>query len=263
MHRLLIILLTSTSLYGMEKSIFFNSMHKLIFFMKEEAALDVESQEQLLIDQALRKSLKGTATWKIIPPEVKSHIFSFIPEEMKNLILVDWECHNLTKEPAFLQSIALFVVNRDLKKAVNIYAYALESDNELLAQALLTADLHERVISEAGLGLLSKESSLGTNMGPLLINEPEDDTATFIKAIIISYPQAVRIIFIKAAGQGDLPLINICFDNGIDLDINNDSNSKGNNALMEAANSGHLEVVKLLIVKGADINTKTELEKTP
>ena len=246
MHRLLIILLVSISLYGMEE----------FLIMKEEALLDGESQEQLLIEEAIRKSLEGTTNWQMLPSEVKCHIFSFIPEEMKNLILVDWECHNLTREPAFLQSVAIFVLNENLEKAVNIYAYALESDNEILHQALLTANLHEKVIRESGLEMFSKESSLEINSDSLSMNKL-DSTTGFIKAIIRSYPQVARIIFIKAAGQGDLPLINICFDNGIALDINNDHNARGRNALMEAAYNGHIEIVKLLIVKDANVNSKT------
>lgn len=65
MHRLLIILLVSISLYGMEE----------FLIMKEEALLDGESQEQLLIEEAIRKSLEGTTNWQMLPSEVKCHIF--------------------------------------------------------------------------------------------------------------------------------------------------------------------------------------------
>jgi len=231
-------------------------------FLTKEEAFDRESLDQLSLAHAINVSLEEKTHWQMIPAEVKVKIFSWIPEEIKNLILINHECYALTKELFFLKRVAVLVIDKNLEKAANLYAQAFEEDNTILTQALLNAHLDKRLIATADLTRFSKESSLDSNFDPVIINEIGDDTTAFMKAIIKLFPQAARIIFIKAAGK-DLSLINICFDNRIDINLNNDYNSEDTNALMEAAYTGHTEIIQLLTANGADVNAKNKSESTP
>lgn len=263
MRRLLILLLFCFSVKGMEDSI--SEPHTYVedyFLMGEEAVFDIGSQNELLLEQGIHMSLEEITTWQMIPRELKVGIFSLIPEEIKNLILINRECNRLTKDPFFVKAFAIFLIDKNLEKAVNLYAHAFEQDNEILIQELLNAHLREKIIPETGLELFSKESVLDTSAGPIIINESQDNSSAFIKSIVKFFPQAARKIFIKAASQGNLSLIKICFDNGINIDLDNDYNSDGNNALMEAANNDHIEIVQLVIIKGANVNAKNGLRQT-
>jgi len=252
MYRLLVLLLLYPSLYCMED---------FSFPMKEEASLDRLSEEQLLLEEAIDRSLDDIVNWRTVPGEVKLYIFCFIPEVIKNLMLVNWECHNLTKESVFLQSLAVFIVNKNVDKAVNIYTFALENEEEILAQALITSGLRVNIIANSRLEA-SKESSANAGIGPLLINEATDTLTDFIKTIVRSYPLTGCLIFIKAASDGDISLINIYFENELNIDLDNSYNPKNRNALMEASYNGHIEIVKLLLERGANVNTKNKYGET-
>lgn len=261
MHRLLIFLLAGLTLYGMEEEP--NTCDEDYFLMREEAEFDIHSQNELLVEQTMCMSLAETITWQMIPPEVIVYIFSFIPEEMKNLILINHECYNLTKEVYFLKAVALYIIDRNLEKAVNLYAQAFEDDNDNLVQALLDSNLREKVAPKETLENFSKESMLETKSGPIFTTVLIDNSKAFIKEIVKFFPQAARKIFIKAASKGDLSLITVCFDNNINIDLDHEYNSNGNNALIEAAHGGHIGVVQLLTDKGAGINFANSSNHTP
>ena len=55
----------------------------------------------------------------------------------------------------------------------------------------------------------------------------------------------------SAANKGYLEIVKLLIENGADI---NKSNNDGWTPLYSAADKGHLEVVKLLIENGADIN---------
>jgi ankyrin repeat protein len=60
------------------------------------------------------------------------------------------------------------------------------------------------------------------------------------------------------AEQGNLIGITELINKHENLDINA-KNELGDTALMHASNSGHLEIVKLLVEKDADINAKKKM----
>jgi ankyrin repeat protein len=71
--------------------------------------------------------------------------------------------------------------------------------------------------------------------------------------------------FIAAARDGDADRVRSCLQAGVDV---NGRDSRplvggGNTALHEAANAGHVDVVRLLIANGADVNAGCDLGWTP
>ncbi len=66
---------------------------------------------------------------------------------------------------------------------------------------------------------------------------------------------------VEYAEKGDLKAVQQCINKGIDVDTRGDDDFKGT-ALMWSAGMGHLDIVKYLLDKGADINKKDELGDT-
>jgi len=230
------------------------------FSKKKISALDRELQDKAT--QAINVSLEKTTDWQMIPSEVKVLIFSLIPQEIKNLLVINHECYALTKDSFFLKAIAVFIIDKNIIKAVNLYAQACEEDNTSLAEALLDARLDLKLIAITDLSSFEKESSMDSNFNSAPLKKIEDNVTGFIKAIIKLSPQAARTLFINAAGN-NASLINIFFDNNIDIDLNEDYNSFDMNALMQAAYTGHTENVILLTDKGAQVNAKNKTASTP
>lgn len=65
----------------------------------------------------------------------------------------------------------------------------------------------------------------------------------------------------QAAGKGQLDIVKVLVDKGADVNARN--NEYGLTPLIYAASKGHLDVVKFLVDKGADVNAREENGLTP
>jgi len=83
-------------------------------------------EELRLLDRAIANSLKEISPWHILPNEVIVHIFSFIPEHIKNVMLVNKNFYALTHEPKVLGLALRLLINKDIKKAIHFCADACE-----------------------------------------------------------------------------------------------------------------------------------------
>ena len=85
--------------------------------------------------------------------------------------------------------------------------------------------------------------------------------STILKAAEQAPPAKPNISITEAAAKGDLEKVRAHLASG--TDINERSGEHDSSALHAAAYHGHLEIVKFLIEKGADINAKDKHGQTP
>jgi ankyrin repeat protein len=209
-----------------------------------DSALEEEIylQEQTWLQEAITQSLTELPQpkdhkikWKHIPPEVKAHILSFVPDQdYKNILLINKECKVLTEEQAHPATFAEGVINYNLKKAIGIYAHAIKKDNKRLLKAFLSRGVVEKTVQAAGLQNVSAE--------------------TYAQALMQLHPQAAQTIFVKAASKGTLALVTSFLAAGIPID--KPSSASGITALMEASDKGHLEIVRILLEHHAKPDVK-------
>lgn len=222
---------------------------------KEYPELDTNLQDKLLIEEAIKQSIEieeqrvlnkvieisRIATWQMLPEEVKLHIFSFIPFAMKHLMLTDNESKALTDDRIFLQALAHKLVKENLKKAVEKFGHAIETENKMLTKAFLKVGIMEMITRKEGF----EAASIGS----------------FAQAVIRSHKKIANKIFVKAAQKNNVTLIQAFLNGSIDID--NAYNELGNNALMEAAAQGNQEAAQLLLDHHANVNAQNKFGCSP
>lgn len=172
-------------------------------------------------------------------------------------MLVNKNFYALTQESKVLGLALQLLIERDIKKAVHVFANASESDNQYatrIVQSLFEVGIIEKIVGSEPLDMLPKEISFDSGIIQL-INESDIKIETsFVNALMRSYPETICAIFMGAVKQGNYVLVTSMLNLCKDLDINETRNKKGNNALMEAAHQGHYLIISLLFYLGARLD---------
>ena len=71
----------------------------------------------------------------------------------------------------------------------------------------------------------------------------------------------VLTALMEAADEGHVEVVRLLLESGADINTQEDYGN-GATALMEAAGNGHVEVVRLLLENGADTNTQNNSGRT-
>jgi len=207
--------------------------------LAEAIKQSIETEEQRQLYRVIENSTIGT--WQLLPKEVKLHIFSYIPTAIKHIRLIDQESYALTEDHNFIKVLAFKLVKDNLKKAVEVFGFAIEREDKVLTKALLKAGILQKITGNENLEGTSIELQ-----APLLIK---------------SYTNTANKIFVKAAQKNNLALVQVFINAGIAIDTA--CNQARNNALMEAASHGNEQVVQLLLDHHANVNAKNQYGCSP